>query len=290
MLQVRSDIPHEILAEKYAQPPSQFVTIGNQKVHLRDEGQGPTLLLVHGAGASLHTWEGIVTELVDSFRIITLDLPGFGLTGPQTEGNYSISRQVQLIDDIVDSLGVDNFVIGGNSMGGLIAWRYAVEHQERLDGLILIDAVGYPKAGWPYIFGFARLPGVSLIFKSMLPRWYVRGALKRAYGKNRKVTKANVTRYYELNRHEGNRSAGMEIMSGVMEDYTDKIQDIEIPALILWGKKDKIIDIKNAENFAADLPNSISVVYEKEGHIPMEESPELTAIDMREFLKGLYRE
>lgn len=257
---------------------------------MRDEGEGPAILLIHGAGASLHTWEGIVNELADSFRIITYDLPGFGLTGPQAEGNYSIGRHIQLVDAIVDSLGVDNFVIGGSSMGGLIAWRYAVDNQKRIDGLILIDAVGYPEGEWPYIFGFARLPAVSLIFKSMLPRWYVRRALKRAYGKNSKVTKAIVTRYYELNRHEGNRSAGMEIMSGVMEDHTDKIKDIEIPALILWGKKDKIINIKNAEKFAAELPESISVVYDEAGHIPMEESPELTAIDMREFLIGLYRE
>jgi pimeloyl-ACP methyl ester carboxylesterase len=119
--QLRFDIPAAEVDALYSNSESEFMVLGNgQRVHYRDEGnpEGPTLALVHGSNASLHTWELWVAELADQFRIVSMDLQGHGLTEPAPDDDYSPDAMARLIDEVVTRLGVYRFALAGSSMGG----------------------------------------------------------------------------------------------------------------------------------------------------------------------------
>ena len=136
---VRFDIPVEELKKTYADGTSRFVPVGGMDVHYRDEGRGFPLVLIHGTAASLHTWDGWATALSGDFRVIRMDLPAFGLTGPAPDRDYRIGAYVRFIDDFLDTIGVTRCHLAGNSLGGLIAWNYALAHPAKVDRMILVD-------------------------------------------------------------------------------------------------------------------------------------------------------
>ena len=137
----------EELSPRFASPSSAFLNVAGMKVHMRDEGprDDPSpIVLLHGTAASLHTWDGWAEALKSSRRVIRFDLPGFGLTGPSPDRNYSIHNAIRLLIAMLDHLGIERAVLGGNSLGGVIAWRTAVEYPARVERLILVDSAGYP--------------------------------------------------------------------------------------------------------------------------------------------------
>ena len=142
--------PAEMQA-KYGSAPSQMVDIGDGRlVHLRDEGprDAPVIVLLHGSNADLHTWQPWVDALSDDYRVVRFDQRGHGLTGPAGDGDYTLTAFGADIDAVTAALGVERFVLAGNSMGGAIAMGYALANPERLDGLVLIDASGAPILGY----------------------------------------------------------------------------------------------------------------------------------------------
>jgi pimeloyl-ACP methyl ester carboxylesterase len=273
--------------DQFAPPPSRFIPVGDLDIHVRDEGRGPAVVLLHGMFSSLHTWDGWVIALEDTFRLIRLDLPGFGLTGPSPDHDYSMSRYVRIIDDLMDSLGIDDFAIAGNSLGGAVAWEYSLSHPERITRLILIDAVGYPRKHTPRVLMLGRLPLLRWLFRVITPRCMVLSALEEAYGDDDRITSDLTDRYYRLILREGNRGALLRILKQQMPVGSDRISAIQAPALIMWGAQDEWIPLEHAHRFRQDLPNASLVVYPEAGHAPMEEIPERTALDARQFLLGV---
>ena len=208
------DRPVESLVARWAPPPSDFVEVKGMVVHVRDEGprQDPLpVVLVHGTGASLHTWEGWVQALKAQRRVITLDLPAFGLTGPfagqYAPGDYRGDTYARFMLDLMDKLKVQRFVIGGNSLGGEVAWRTAVAAPDRVDRLVLVDAAGpaFAPKSVPMGFVLARLPVVNRLSEHLLPRSLIHTSLTNVYGDPSRVTSALVDRYFELTLREGNR-------------------------------------------------------------------------------------
>ena len=285
--QIKSDIPVETLKALYANSESRFIDIDGLQVHARDEGNGPVLVLVHGTSASLHTWDGWVKELIDSFRIIRMDLPGFGLTGPNKKHEYRISNYVEFLNAFLDKMGLTHCYLAGNSLGGEIAWAYALTYPERVSKLVLIDSAGYPKEKLPPVFRLGRIPVLKSVLKYVTPRFFVKGGLKEVYGDDSKVTPELVDRYYRLTLREGNRDA---LLAGIAvhgeEDRHLHIKNIKAPTLVLWGKEDKWISLEHANRFDTDIPRSDLIIYEGIGHVPMEEIPQKTASDVKLFLTG----
>jgi len=282
------DISPEKLSPKYTNDASRFLTISGMQLHYRDEGPGEDkfpLVLLHGTSSSLHTWDGLVASLPEK-RCIRFDLPGFGLTGPDPRRDYSIQNTVKIVDELLQKLKVDSCIIAGNSLGGFIAWSYALVYP-RAKKMILIDAAGFNSGtkGKNLAFQLARIPVVNQLLKIVTPRSIVRKSLEQSYGDPSKVTNGLVDRYFELNCRIGNRQALLDRFNLPFSGDTNHIKNIKIPVLILWGQKDRLIQVSQANKFEAALPHNQKIIYPELGHVPMEESPELVALSIRNWLK-----
>ncbi|WP_405223234.1 alpha/beta fold hydrolase [Lentisalinibacter sediminis] len=281
----------ESLTERYRVTGSQFLELDGMSAHVAVEGSGPALVLLHGTGASLHTWNGWVEALTGDFRIVRMDLPGFGLTGPHPAGDYSIGAYMQFVDAVTRRLDIEDFHLAGNSLGGRIAWNYAVAHPERVNRLILIDASGYRLRRTPsLIFRLAALPGVGDALAKLTPRSLYRRSLEEVYADDDRVDEALVDRYFELSLREGNREAFVQraraASRSAREDPSAALAQIGAPTLVQWGAQDEWIPPEHGRRFADDIPDARFVVYEDLAHVPMEEAPARTARDAREFLRA----
>lgn len=284
------DWPVESLVARWAPPPSRFIELDGQLVHLRDEGprHDPTpLVLVHGTAASLHTWEGWVRVLRQQHRVISFDLPGFGLTGPSAAADYRGETYARFVLALMDRLGVQRFAIGGNSLGGEVAWRTALLAPDRVTKLILVDAGGmaFESESMPIGFAIAKLPLVPWLFQSMLPRPLVVASLRNVYGDPSKVGDALVERYYELLLREGNRRALAQRFAQVRRgEGAERLREIRVPTLILWGGRDRLVPPAVAKRFEAEIAGSRLVVFDDLGHVPQEEDPARTVQAVQAFL------
>ncbi len=288
------DRPLESLIQAWAPPPSEFIDLNGQLLHIRDQGPASDALpivLIHGTSASLHTWEGWVRELSKTRRVITFDLPGFGLTGPATTGGYSVSAYVQLVRGLLTHLQLERVVLGGNSLGGEIAWGVAAAEPARVAGLILVDAGGYglkPEAV-PLGFQLAALPGfLGGLSEYMLPLKLVELSISSVYGDPSKVSAELVQRYQELNLRAGNRTALRQHLATLKPgEHASQIAGLRQPTLILWGAKDRLIPPASGQAFARDIKGSRLVMFADLGHVPHEEDPLATLAPVQAFLSTL---
>lgn len=278
------------LQAKWAPAPSQFVEVMGMQVHLRDEGPRDDprpIVLLHGTSASLHTWDGWADALKGQHRVIRMDLPGFGLTGPMPDNNYQLTRYVEFVAALMDKLGVPQAVVAGNSFGGNLAWKLAVDQPQRVSRLILVDAAGYPydPKSVPVGFKIAQIPWLRPVMRNVLPRRMIESSVRNVYGDPGKVTPALVDRYYELTLRAGNRQAlGERFRQSPGGQYAAQIPSVKQPTLILWGGQDHLIPPDNAEHFQRDIAGSRLVVFDGLGHVPHEEDPATTVAAVRSFL------
>jgi pimeloyl-ACP methyl ester carboxylesterase len=284
-------IPMEKLKMKYADAESKNIQIDNINIHYKDEGQGPVLILLHGVCASLHTWDGWTQRLKGHYRIIRIDIPGFGLTGPAPDPSlYQIDKAVALIEKLAAQLKLEKFSIAGNSMGGYIAWNYALKNPDKVEKLILIDSVGFPQP-LPGIIAFASNPVVKPFARHIMPRFLFDMAVNEVYGDKSKITGKLKDRYFELAMREGNKGATIDIFTLFRKLCNDKdlsagIKDIKPPTMVMWGTKDTWIPFKYFANWEKELPKAKFIQYEGAGHTPMEEIPDETARDADIFLSA----
>jgi pimeloyl-ACP methyl ester carboxylesterase len=260
------------------------------KVHMRDEGvrDDPSpIVLLHGTAASLHTWEGWVETLKKQRRVIRFDLPGFGLTGPSPDGDYTIENYVRFVTAMLDKLGVRHCVLVGNSFGGYVAWATALALPNRVDKLVLVDAGGYALAATspPIGFRIAQLPVLNRLFEMTLPRGLVESSVRAVYGDPNKVTPELVDRYYEIALREGNRRAlAQRFVQARPGELAARIPQLKLPTLILWGGRDQLIPPEAAEHFHRDISGSRVVMFDDLGHVPHEEDPSRTVAAVKKFL------
>lgn len=276
----KKDLPAEMLVQKYGQAPSQFMNLMGMRVHYRDEGNRNDtvpLVLIHGTSSSLFTWDSTALLLGPLRRIIRFDLPGFALTGPHPQRDYSMNMYTRFVDSVLFRLGVRHCVIAGNSLGGAIAWRYAVRYPTKVNKLVLVDAGGYvpkDKIELPLGFRLAKMPVVNNLVKWITPKQLVRKSVEDVYGNKRRVTDALVDLYSDMTLRAGNRQALIDRMQlGLGEDESAKIRSIQIPTLIVWGDQDHLIPVSHAALFHNDIKGSELIVLKGIGHVPMEEAP-----------------
>ncbi len=279
------------LEARYLADPSHLRTIAGVPIHVRDSGPGnaPVLIMLHGMGASLHTWEPWARALADQFRVIRFDLPGHGLTPPDPTGDYSDARSHQLLAALMDSLGVEGATLIGNSMGGRIAWSFAAEQPERVEKLVLISPDGFASPGFEYDTP-PDVPASLGLMRYVLPEWILRMTLAPAYADQSVMTDSLATRYHDLLLAPGARDAMMERMrQTVLTDPVPRLQRVRAPTLLLWGEADAMIPISNADDYLNAMPNARLVRLPGLGHLPFEEAPAVALVPVRAFLEGQYQ-
>jgi pimeloyl-ACP methyl ester carboxylesterase len=282
------------LVPRWAPPPSDFLELDGQLVHYRDQGPSGDplpLVLIHGTGASLHTWEAWVAELSATRRVISFDLPGAGLSGPNPEGDYRDARYVDFVRRLLVRLGVARAIVGGNSLGGEIAWQLALADPERVAGLVLVDAGGHAfvPESLPIGFRIARTPLLREAMRWILPRRAIEASVLNVYGDPSRVSAALVDRYYELTLREGNRVALMQRMDQLGPGPVERLPEIKVPTLILWGGQDRLIPPRWGEAFHQAMAGSRLVVFPTLGHVPQEEDPAATLAALRDWLTTVKR-
>lgn len=291
------DTDASAMRAKYGGPPSQFVAIGGGvTVHLRDEGpkDAPAIVLLHGSNADLHTWEPWVAALKGQYRVIRFDQVGHGLTGPDPKDDYSRDNYVADILEVADRLGLKQFILGGNSMGGKHALAFAIAHPERLTGLVLVDGSGGPmlkldtrkdEDSGNIGFKIAQTPGINLLVEQITPRSLIQQSLEQSVSVKSVASEAAVTRYWELLRYPGNRRATLKRFGYPYDPLAEaEIAKVTTPTLILWGEEDRVIPVEAGEWLAKTMPNDTLVIYPGIGHLPHEEAPEATLADLQPWL------
>jgi pimeloyl-ACP methyl ester carboxylesterase len=283
----KGDLPLETLKAKWGSPPSRFVDVDGMSVHYRDEGSGPPVLLVHGTGSNLYTWDAWAAALAPTHRVVRLDLPAFGLTGPRPDGDYRLDTYVEFLDRFASKVGLEKFALAGNSLGGAIAWRFAAAHPSEVASLVLVDPGGYPrKAKRIFVFRLGGLPGIGPLLEHLDPRILVERTSRQVYGDPARVDPESIERSYELVLRPGNRQAFGAETSVPYEDRTALLRTLNVPTLVMWGDKDALIPVSDAQRFGADIPGARVRIYDGLGHVPMEEDGPRTAADARAFIES----
>lgn len=294
----RADIPYETLAAKYESAASRYVDLpGGVRVHYRDEGvqsaNAPTLLLIHGFSASLHTWEPWVARLGDTYRLVSLDLPGHGLTRAPSDYVANIEVYRDVVAAFVDAQKLNRFIIAGSSMGGNVAWEYALAHPEHVDGLILVDSSGWEDTRSeareePAIFQLLRNPTLGPLMRDLDNSSLIRQGLEAAFYDPALVNDAMVERYIEMSRAPGHRAILLQMTLGFRERNfatPERLAPLAaMPVLVLQGDTDRLVPPEHGQRFADAISSSTLVMYENTGHVPQEEIPDRSAADVRAFV------
>ncbi|MDF1763071.1 MAG: alpha/beta hydrolase [Oleibacter sp.] len=280
------------LTQKYADKTSKFVSVDNLIMHYRDEGSGPVVLMLHGEHSSLHVWDAWTDRLIRDFRVVRLDLPGHGLTGPDdATDTYDLEYMMGKVEAFMDRLGLDEVQMVGASYGGFITWNFALNHPERVERMILVDSTGYEQ-DLPSVLSYNTIPLVAGISSWTLPRGRVKNRMESMYANDDAITKENLVRTQELMLRKGNRSAFIDVartMEDQLEDGNNesaRIRYLETPTLVMWGESDEWTPTRIMRQFKVDLPNMQLVSYENVGHLPMEELPRQSARDAFYYLSN----
>lgn len=285
---------------KYGGPPSEFVEIDDGvRVHVRDEGprDAPAIMLLHGSNADLHSWDPWAKLLRDEYRIVRFDQVGHGLTGPDPDADYSRENYTADIGEVADALGLDQFILGGHSMGGKHALSYAMARPDRVMALVLIGASGPPMPqddggddaddGGNIGFAIARTPGINTIARQITPRAMVAESLKQSVSVQSVASEEAIDRYWELLRYPGNRQATLERFSTPYEPLEKgEIAELSMPALLIWGEEDRLIPLEAGRWLVRTLGDAELVALSGIGHLPHEEAPRSTARRTQDWLES----
>jgi pimeloyl-ACP methyl ester carboxylesterase len=280
------DKPRAALETKYATPPSQFLVVDGVRLHVRDSGStdAPAVILLHGFGSSLHTWEGWAQLLDADYRVVRFDLPGFGLTGPDPTEDYTDARSIDILIGLMNQLGISRASIIGNSMGGRIAWTFAALHPTRVNKLVLIAPDGFASRGHAYGVE-PKVPLTARLLPYFLPMALVRASLRPAYGDPAAMTDARLERYRDMLLAPGVRKAIIQRMKqNILVEPEPFLQSIRAPTLLLWGQMDHVVPITNAADYERAVPHAKIVSFAGLGHLPQEEAPASTVAEIRAFL------
>lgn len=281
------DLPREEVEALYLRDPGDYREIAGQRLHVRVEGEGPAVVLIHGFGSSLLTWDAWARDLATDHRVVRFDLPGHGLSGPAPDDDYGIDRSVALIGALLDALGLERATLVGNSLGGLAAWRFAAARPDRVEKLVLIAAGGFVPPGAAYGQRI-EVPPAFRAMRSVLPESMVRASLASMYGDPARLDPETVRRYWTMMRAPGVRDALVRRLEDfTTEDPVPLLARIPAPTLVMWGARDVMVPATDAARFAGALPDARVVIWPDLGHVPMEEAPERTLADLRAFLAGV---
>ena len=280
------DKPLAFLEAKYLRAPTDLRQVLGIRLHVRDSGprSAPAVLMLHGFGSSLQTWEFWANDFSRDMRVVTLDLPGSGLSEPDPSGDYTDARAIAIILALMDQLGIEKTSLIGNSIGGRIAWTFAARHPQRVRKLILVSPDGFASPGFEY--GKApEVPAFLGLLRYCLPSWVLNMNLVAAYANPDALTPERKERYHDLMLAPGSRTALLARMEQtVLVNPVPMLRTIKAPTLLLWGRQDGMIPFANAQEYLHAIDGSRLAQLDGVGHLPQEEAPAKSAAIVRAFL------
>ena len=268
------DSDRQAMIEKYGQDAISIDDGLGGQIYYRDQGnkEGDVLLLLHGSNSSMQTWNGMINVLASSYRIISFDLYGHGITGKHPNDDYSANAQISAAIKVLDAVNVDSAVWVGNSMGGWVAWRGALAKPHRVSSLVLIDASGAQGGEEAEVYFAARIlksPIIQKLAQYITPRSMVEKSIQDNYVDHTKITDTLIDQYWELLRFPGNREAIAHRVKTPREpEMWNEIHNITQPTLLLWGEQDIIVPFSDTRLYQEKLPNSKLVSYPNASHLP----------------------
>jgi pimeloyl-ACP methyl ester carboxylesterase len=275
----------EELEALYAPAPSKFIVINNTRIHYRDEGTGPTIVLIHGVLASLHTWDAWTLDLKRDHRVIRFDVPAFGLTGKIGNDEYDLENYMIIMDKFFKEINVpEHFVIVGNSLGGYLAWNYAVKYPNQITKLALLDAGAYPQE-LPSVITLMIAPIIRSLPASFTPEFMIKKNVESVYGDPSRIKPGVLKLYRDINLYPGTKEASVKLFQNLKTLINQEpvlLKKLKMPTLVMWGEKD--IWVPFNKRWKEDLPNATYIFYPGVGHVPMEEIPEQSVADFRKWL------
>ena len=275
------------LEKIYSSPKTAYVSALGVKVHYQDTGVSKNsvpILFLHGFGSSLQTWDNWSDALKDEYRVISVDLPGFGLTGEDPSGIYTDARSVEVLEAFLKELQIPKVVLVGNSMGGKFAWQFAARYPDQVSKLVLISPDGYASPGIEY-GKKTEVPAIAELYRYFFSKTFLAMNLKPAYANSKTLNDSLVNRYYDLMLAPGVRGAILARMQQtVLQDPVPSLATIKAPTLLIWGEKDAFIPIANSNDYLKVMPNAKRVSLPNIGHLPQEEQPAVGLAALKEFL------
>ena len=285
-LWVYRDIPAGELEARYAGPASRFMNVDGVRIHYRDEGEGPGVLLLHANFGNLIGWDPWVEALKDSYRVVRMDFTSHGLTGPDPTGDYTLERTLELTEKFVDAVGLGQFSIGGTSMGGTVAIHYTNAHPERIDNLILLNPGSLEGRDQKETRG--EVPDAAYVLTYVMPRALPEFMLTEGFGDDAKLTDELIDRWYDMWMREGQREAQLDRLRQYESgDIEGLIRSIEVPTLLMWGEANTTAHFEQSAEFIELLENVESlkfISYPGVGHMAVQEAGAETGRDVRAFL------
>ena len=275
------------LEKIYGSPKNAYVSALGVNLHYQDTGPSKNaipILFLHGFGASLQTWDTWAQALSEDYRVVSVDLPGFGLTGEDPSGIYTDQRSVEVLEAFLKELNIPKVVLVGNSMGGKFAWQFAARYPNQVTKLVLISPDGYASPGIEYGKKI-EVPAIADLYRYFFSRMFLVMNLKPAYANPNTLNDALVNRYYDLMLAPGVRGAILARMQQtVLQDPVPSLASIQVPTLLIWGEKDAFIPISNSNDYLKVMPNAKRVSLPNIGHLPQEEQPSIGLAALKDFL------
>ena len=275
------------LEKIYGSPKNAYVSALGVNLHYQDTGPSKNaipILFLHGFGASLQTWDTWAQALSEDYRVVSVDLPGFGLTGEDPSGIYTDQRSVEVLEAFLKELKIPKVVLVGNSMGGKFAWQFAARYPNQVTKLVLISPDGYASPGIEYGKKI-EVPAIADLYRYFFSRMFLVMNLKPAYANPNTLNDALVNRYYDLMLAPGVRGAILARMQQtVLQDPVPSLSSIQVPTLLIWGEKDAFIPIRNSNDYLKVMPNAKRVSLPNIGHLPQEEQPSIGLAALKDFL------
>ncbi len=239
--------------------------------------------MVHGFTSSLETWDALAADLAADFRTVRLDLPGHGLTGPDPQARYTNDDTVDVLGPFLTALNIENPVLIGSSLGGLVSWRLAAKSPDAVSKLVLIAPGGFS------INGVTETPAdVPLMVKLYLtkaPEAGVKQATAALFADPAKLSPERVKTVLDMMTWPGNGEAfAARAAAFTLPAPEQDLASVSAPTLIIWGDKDVMVPPEHGEKFTAVMPNAALKIYKDIGHVPHEEAPQRVSADIRAFL------
>lgn len=278
--------------ENYMDSDIEYFDYNGIKIKYSDSGHGEPIIFIHGFGGNSFTWRYLLKYFSLEYRVISIDLMGFGDSDKPKDHSYLVSDQARIISSFIRYKDLSDVTLVGNSLGGTISLFTYFDIQERISSLILLNPAAYTTKNNPAYIHLLQIPIINWVALKLGPKNVLANfALKTIFYDDSLITDQMISNYSNNMESSGTHTA---LIKSVNHDAFSEVDNmkknygkVNVPVLIIWGDNDDIVDVHDGYKLKKDIPQSQLVILKDCGHIPQEEVPDKTISIMDDFFNGL---